>query len=962
MNILNCIYKAGVRTEQETKVTISEIISQIKSKKYSYQVQEIQKASSNGLEEIKSKLKLDLPVFYPTLISSKPEVASGIVQFDIDVKNNPNLDMDELATFLCRLPSTYYLFKSPNQGLKFGVLTDFSNVLNENTEQLKYRFKFSYNYILDLLHDLDFMPNFEADASVASIKQACYLSHDTQAYLNECAIPISVNDESSKIAFQGSSKDINLKIATSHEISSNVEYIRELLNWIPKYLGYAERRPINYTVCGLLGENSGVNVLLAHWIGDSHKLQKQIFNQLKYQQFESHIGTLVNAAKKYGYQTAHGCARNKLIPQPSKSKLPELLSAEQAELELKHTINSFFETRDNTYISISTGAGKTNCVINILAEVKMAKTKVLVLVKNHELGEQIESLLKDEISKRRNLYKEFSIERYKYKNSVIRIKGQSQPLFKGSGITMCSEGNSNSGKFLAPNDCNDNCFLQGECDYTEQFTSLTNIRIMTHNEWFNKPSKWSNGQDVKILRIYENPFGDHIEDYTVSPAKSGPSWRPEFIVIDEDIMAIDEIDRPKEDISSPHSSFKTIIENLKVNNNLVLALNRSKLLISENSKDNYKTFYKNDKNKYEKNPNYSEILNCFNKYLVTSESSCLNGIHFKDDTLYINRLKQVADRYKDTPTLILDASANSKVIEKVYPNYKFVKLTVKINSEINIYQMCNANITKKHLEDAKNLSELVTGLKIFIQDYKQVGLISYQSIEGESKFTETLADKLGVNLFAHFGDLRGLNTFENVDCLLVVGRYSLPQNQTEKLAKAIYSVNELENDERTYLPKIVRMKSGKAYSLDNRIYNNSLLQSVYEHKSVAETVQAIGRGRLIYGKPKDVFLFSSESLGLDIEITDFFRYEDYFIKTRLSESVIEKIKNIGFLDTRTKQIALLLSEIDFEVKNNVENFVKNHKPHILDELKHAGFRPHNQISKFLIYNPQKFEDFQKTIN
>lgn len=957
---INCIYKDGVTTKEESTVTISHIVSLVKSDRFSKQVKAIQHASQNGFEDEKTELKKGLPVFYPPLISLMPVVASGIIQFDIDVKDNQNLDMNQLSKHLCLLPNTYYLFKSPNKGIKFGVLTDFSNALNEDTEKLKRRFKYSYDFILDLIEDLDSMPSFKADATAARLNQACYLSHDTQAYLNESAFPILVNEESLKVVFQDSVRAIIPKTITSYENTSDDAHINELLNWIPKDLEYAQRVRINYTVCGLIGANRGLSLLLSHWVGDSIQIEKQITNQLKYERFDSHIGTLVNAAKEYGYQTAHGSARTKLKPQPSMSKLPELLSAEQAESELKTTINSFFETKANTYISVSTGAGKTNSVINILADARMAKTKVLILVKNHELGEQIESLLNQEISKRRLQLKEFSQEKYRYKNSVIKIKGKSQPLFKDSETTMCLVGNFNSGKFISPNDCNVDCFLQGECNYTTQFTSNSNIRIMTHNEWFNTPPKWSNGQDVNILRIYENSFGEHIEDYTVSPAQSPSGWKPEFIVIDEDIMALDDIKRVEEGIDSPHSSFKSIINNLKVNNNLDLALNRSKLMIFENSKSNNKSVYKNDV--FENNPDYSEILFCFNKYLKTSDSIWLNGIHFKNDTIYINRLKQVAERYKNIPTLILDASANPKVIEAAYQNYNFVKIAVKINPAINIFQMCNANITKRYLENKNNLNALVSGLGKFVKQYKQVGLISFKSIEGDDSFISTLANKLEVNLFAHFGDLRGMNTFENVDCLLVVGRYSLPKMQTEMLAKAIYNVNEFENYDRNYLPKLVRMKSGETFTLDNLIHNNTLLQSTYEHKSLAETMQAIGRGRLIYGKPKDVFLFSSESMGLDIEITDFFRYEDYFVKTKLSEDVIEKLKERGFLNTQTKEMARLFYEMDFEITNNLENFVKNHKFLILNELMDAGFKPHDKLSKCLVYNSQKFEDFQKTLN
>ncbi|MDP2071504.1 hypothetical protein [Methylotenera sp.] len=705
----------------------------------------------------------------------------------------------------------------------------------------------------------------------------------------------------------------------------------------------------------MLGENAGLNLLLSHWNIPSDKLEPQIRSQLSYRQYSSNIGVLINFAKKYGYKPVTGSARSKLEPQLSNIQLEALLCPAEAATKLKTAIDNFFSFNQNTYISVTAGAGKTKSVISILADAVMTGKKVLFLAKEHKFGQQVESDLNVEILKRKAQFMVFSREKFQYTNSVIRIKGKSQPLSEESDIKICSNEELSKRPSIAPKDCIEHCYLQGECNYTTQFSSSANIRIMTHNEWFNNPSKWFKGLEYKTEKIYGTPYGEK-EQYSVSPSVEESYWKPDYIVIDEDIMTHDdEINRVFEDEHSPYASIQSILKDLKLTNNLESAIKRNQNLILQDATHNYKT---TNSGKYtELNPKYSEILACFNSFINSTQMYWLDGIYFKDDKLHINRLKRVAERYRNVPTLILDATANGQVIRKVYPNYKYDKIAVKSNSDINVYQMCNANLTKNHLQNQKNMATLITGFKTIVRKYRNVGLISYKAIKGNENFIESLANELGVSIYAHFGNLRGLNLFEDVDCLLIVGRYSLPQERTQEIAQAVYNVSEFDNIERSYLDVPVRMKSGQAKILNNYVYNNSMLQSIYEQKSIAETIQAVGRGRTIFGEPKDIFLFSNESLGADIEITEFFKYEDYFEKNRLDESTVNKLLDIGYIFINNKNIVKVLKEVNFTSKNKIENYVKNHKDEIISQLKDAGFRLHHEMSKCLVSNILKFEEF-----
>lgn len=272
--------------------------------------------------------------------------------------------------------------------------------------------------------------------------------------------------------------------------------------------------------------------------------------------------------------------------------------------------------------------------------------------------------------------------------------------------------------------------------------------------------------------------------------------------------------------------------------------------------------------------------------------------------------------------------------------------------------MCNANITKEYLSDEKKRISIINGLKSIASNYENVGLITYKSIDGIENFCEELAAILNIKQYAHFGNLRGLNSLSDVDCLLVVGRSCLPDDVNRKFAEATFNLGSIEYERRHYADKIVRMKSGEAKALSNLLYGNQMLVAAYEHKSTSETIQAIGRGRPIHGKKKDIFLFSNESLGTDIEITEFFKYEDYFQEPILDESIIRHLLDIGYVEKSRKGLAKVLLEAGLKVSGSIENYVKNHKKEILSELEVNGFILSQ--SKFMVRDMVKFNEHNES--
>jgi len=948
-NSISVVYRQkGVTQNSYTVQSLTDVIKTVKSTELKDLVNQIKSLSNSASEEAVKDLKKTLPAFYPTLSALEPVTPTGIIQFDIDSKDNQDLNMDELLENIKNHPSTIFVFKSPRNGLKFGILTDFKEGRNERQTELKQRFKYCYELVLSSLLDINEIPNFKDDGSCNRLNQACYLSFDSNAFVNENAELLVINDSSKEIISLQKYPNLHTKGSQS---SCSPDFVKELLSYIPPTYSYDDRRPINYAVCKVLGLEEGIQLLIYHWQKDHKKTERVIRSQMKYLR-DSNIGVLINEAKKNGYVRVNPPARNKILPKLSSIKLPPILTPEEGKQKLESIIDDFFTNRKNAYVAISVGAGKTKSIIDKLADPSMSNKKVLLLVKDHRLAMQIENDLRIEIKKRKSSLSGFNPEYFKYKNNVVRIKGKDRPIRIEDELLSIESPDEYKkiesqilkmdyfGKLPHENK------ITNTCNYTEQFENKANVRIMTHNEWFNNPSAWSNGVEYIIEKTFVDPEGEIREVCSIKPSDKVNVWKADYVVIDEDITDIDkEINRSEESESdSNFNSIKIIIRSLNSGLSLLDSLKCIQIQnqIKQDDKLNFKT---TGSGKYIKsNPKYSEILKCLALYIATQDKYCLSGIYFENGKIKVNRLKQITERYRNTPTLILDATANESVIQQVYPNYEYTKLNIKSNIDVNLYQLCNENFIKSFLQKNNNLTTVIDGLKKIVGQYKNVGLITYQNLEGMENFYRYLADSLNIKVCTYFGKLRGLNMFENVDCLLIVGRHNLDSGQFNKLAKAIYNNIEFSSYDKVDIDKLVRMKSGEAYSLINTEYEDSRLQAIYEHKNISETIQAVGRGRPIYGKKKDIYLFSKESLGIDLEVTDFFKYEDYFYEKIINSSTLEYLHSLGTISIENKKLEQYFIDAGVTEKINVKYLKKE----ILNELKESGFVEHVSKSKCLV--------------
>lgn len=873
LSFLETVYSKNVQ-----QTTLDEVFDIIRSEKLSARINELK--AINDITEYK-RFKMNLPAFFPTLLlgTEKNELDSnsqptGIIQFDIDKKDNLDLDFALSRHQIEKLPETIYAFTSPSEGLKFGLLTDFKRAKNEENQQLLNRFKQAYRLASDYLVD-SLSIDFKLDDSVGNLKWSCFLSNDPNAYFNPSCKKFPVD-----------ARCAPLPVKKSAYIPNSVDsaFVAELLSYIPRNQGYEERFPINVSVLAELGQ-LGIPLLEGHWTTeDRHKLSKGLKDLLKKIQqgnVDNNIGTLIKKAAYYGFKPATGKQRGSLKPQAIEYILEPLFSLEAAEAKLKDIVQQFFSDKISRFINFSAGAGKTYTLIKSLEELN-STAKILYLVKTHELADEITNSFDLERSNRKKptTFKDKVLT----KSKIIHVKGRSELCENPTVKEKYNVADKKTAIPIPADQCQKDCYFEAQCAYTKQFnTPFEGIRVMMFNEYFNQPSRWFNGIDAEG-----------------NPTKR--RWQPDFIIIDENIF-----DKESDRVEN-YGRFESI-------NKIIHEVKDEATLEDIIIKYREEVCFDDDKNNPEDKPiqfinadqylrelrqrqatRFSPLLRQLARFAKTEDKSLLKGMRVEDSRLVQSVLKVETGRFQNIPTLYLDATANKEVVSHLLPNIQFHSIQVKAKPDINVYQLANTTITKNILKDEKYLSQLIEGLKKLLttKNYRNPGLITYKSIEGISdNFASHLAGKLGIKLFGHFGNLRGVNKFDEVDCLIILGRYSLNPTALKEYTYAVFG--HLLDIHTHYQESLVRMKDGSVSAINTAIHNDPNVRKIYDHFSVSETKQAIGRGRLIHGKPKDIYYLSNESIGTDIEITDFLYTEDIFYKPLVTDEFWDKLKEAGFI-------------------------------------------------------------------
>lgn len=858
MNI-KVAYQESLVTEALSR-DLLDVIETIQSDSYKEIVQKIRSGPENA-----KNLKRGLPGFFPALnftggrtISDSSEV-TGIVQFDIDAKDNDGLDIQALKEMVTNLPACVYAYISPSGGLKTGILTDFIKLPEEPIESVKARYRQAFNLVSTLIGQLD---EIVFDETAGRITQKSYLSWDDTAYFNPIAKPYPV---------QGSIVQATEQPYREYYAPVDDEELQRILSYIPRNLDYDLRFRVNLAVLNIMGPVRGVQFLLNFWeTDDRHKLETQLRSQVRYEGNYLNIGRLINIAKEYGYKSKVLSAKERKNQKALETtyRYPELLDIDSAKTTLQGHIDDFFGHHRSMLLAVSMGFGKTEEVLQVLRQIPHTK-RVLVLVKNHALAKEIKSRF-DAIP--RPAADNFR-DQLQLKSKMVHIYGKT---FKDETETFICENKeiakqySDAGLSIPYQQCTMDCPLLDGCAYIRQFEEMANIRLQTHDELFNAENLWSGGVRADV---HGNPIPTGQQD---------KRWIPDYIVVDENCIRTE---KHIEDGNSKYTCIVNIIHSLRNGTTLKAAIQlhqESILQDYENQPESPKIHFKNAADYIKAQSSIqkpSKVLKRLYDYVVSGfDAVLLKGLYWSaaSKKLSYHCVTPVNTRFQHVPKLYMDGTANPEVVKAVVPEIHYVPVKVKTNPDIKIYQLENGNYTISKLEKEHECAALIVFLRQLVSKYQDVGLITYMNLPNHENFYKYLGAQIGVSKIGYFGNIRGSDIFKDVDCLLIVGRQMNPLDSIKDDAIAVFGeITEFEKGkEDIHMNVPIRMRDGSSRTLIKKVYLDDSVAAVKKHFSDSETLQAIGRGRLIYGKPKDIFLFTSEGFEGELEVDGFFRVHD----------------------------------------------------------------------------------------
>lgn len=865
-------YLPKLFTSELETLTFDEIFSRIKSDEQLERHTIAYRTNNFTNEDDRRQFKQQFPSFFPTVYLGQNDVnkltlqstPTGIVQFDVDIKDNPDVHINILiAKLTTNVPELAYYFISPSGGLKFGLRTDFiknqaelydeEHLLRDTKERFKAAYQIAKAYVLSVV------PGVVFDDSAATLKLGCFLAHDPQAYLNLACDPYLLNDQ----CFSSHSPRERLQTYGTVD----VEKVKTLLSFIPRDLRYNERLPFNAAVLNSINE-AGIDILFNHWTTDNRdKLKADLQYQLSHP-LHHNLGYLYNQARQNGYRAATtGRARKKLgvryltddIPNTHRT-IKELLTIEEAKNAMSTAVEQFFRDSIDMLINSSIGIGKSEEVLKVLKQTPW-NVNALYINTNHELLAEL---------KQRFDALEFDRKPGTSYSTLQHIQGKTR-LCEYEAVKQAYQGIP-----IPRQQCEQDCPYFAECAYTMQFQSFANIRLIAANDLFNERASYDS------------------------------NWKPDVVIIDENFL---KLETDTETLETDWQSIRSIIldcerfslidaiENHKVQVLLdftQMKMQRRKNTVQWKSRNQYLQDIKKQKN------TWSEILQACRDYLVTEDETALSGLRRTKIGLKMTRVKAIHHRFHNIPKLILDATADERLIKHLFPNIEWVSIHAAKRETTKLIQLENFVITKNWLQDNKQKQMLVDGLKRLIQrkGYQKVGLITYLNVGTVKDFDHWLAQQIGTDLYDHFGNIRGKNIFEAVDCLLVVGRHELDPVSLDDWVYAVYNKPVENHRETVEVP--VRMTGDRWAMIENLVYPDDEIESVRRHLCQAETAQAVGRSRWYNETPKDVYLLSCESLGTNVIVDEWIRFDELF-KIHDNKCVDDRTRVEKIADYRKEQ-------------------------------------------------------------
>lgn len=241
----------------------------------------------------------------------------------------------------------------------------------------------------------------------------------------------------------------------------------------------------------------------------------------------------------------------------------------------------------------------------------------------------------------------------------------------------------------------------------------------------------------------------------------------------------------------------------------------------------------------------------------------------------------------DVPRLFLDASLSPRIAEKVSPGVELIDIAARRNARV--IQVADTTLSKHRLgEDNDHLSARIVELAT-----RRVMENPNGAIIAPKDWLSAHGSKLPCCVKqAHYGALRGLNTMESADWLIVVGRNEPPPWAVEAVARAWFA-GDMEPGTVTREQSALVARNGDTATITRTAFTDPRCQEILESIREQESLQAVDRLRLIHAAaPKTIYLLSNLPLpGLPPD--ELVRLDDLLLPGRLAEVMLRDSALVG---------------------------------------------------------------------
>lgn len=201
------------------------------------------------------------------------------------------------------------------------------------------------------------------------------------------------------------------------------------------------------------------------------------------------------------------------------------------------------------------------------------------------------------------------------------------------------------------------------------------------------------------------------------------------------------------------------------------------------------------------------------------------------------------------PIIILDASANQALYEKVFPGHRPEMYTLDIRRSARVVQITDVKAGRRYLKDKSHLNTCLQYIRE--RAVGRVGIICQKTFE------DRVASEFPDAVVGHYGAIRGSREFENCNTLFLLGGAFVGPDELLQQARAIFWREEKIDDLQVRVSKNYGMTSNNFTVGNMHEFQDTRLQVMAGSAFEEEMRQSAYRIRPLEGKGKVIYILSN---------------------------------------------------------------------------------------------------------